>query len=259
MFTVLSVLCCVCCFVFKLNTYPDPPKASLRTGSTFDGLVSYVAAHGQVMHFVGWENVSALASKPQGIVRHSDGDLRSEIIGPSNLASCAHILLKRTAMWSHIWQLDPCLFGAGQGRLRLWGSSHFLRNLSMDKSSAHGILNSTMNQLAGVAPCDPELHLLPEDHELMQENRRMHALRALQKRGQDSDDSEGGVGLGNMNKLLMTGGVVARPQTSNAKVRNDDAYNWPAVHAQALAEMLDWVSEMFRFLAVVVCYGFYKF
>ena len=77
------------------------------------------------MEIFQWENVLTLANKAV------DKKNKKEV-GPSNLSSVCHILRTVSGMWTHVYRLDSQLFGSGQGRGRLWGSSFKLSSLKMD-------------------------------------------------------------------------------------------------------------------------------
>jgi hypothetical protein len=142
-------------------------KASLRTGSTFDGMVSYCQAHGQDLAFLGWENVSTLASPPVVKSRNSAGKLKVKVVGPSNASAAAHILKERCNMFTHIWLLSPLDFGSAQGRRRLWACSIHANKMSLDGSRAHELLDMFMNMIVGIVQNDPNLYLLPCSHSLV--------------------------------------------------------------------------------------------
>lgn len=133
----------------------QPLEGSLRTGGVFHGIASYLANND--VDVFQWENVLTLQNKAV------DKNTKKEI-GPSNLSSVAFILRSVAGMWTHVWRLDSLLFGSGQGRGRLWGSSFKLADLRMDENKAHTLLNELMAQFAGVEPTNPEDYLHPQSH-----------------------------------------------------------------------------------------------
>ena len=127
----------------------------MRTGGVFHGLAYYLARTN--VEIFQWENVLTLANKAV------DKKSKKEV-GPSNLSSVCHILRTVSGMWTHVYRLDSQLFGSGQGRGRLWGSSFKLSSLKMDEQNAHKLLDELMSFFVGVEGTDPEDFLHPQSH-----------------------------------------------------------------------------------------------
>eukprot|EP00438_Fugacium_kawagutii_P014006 Skav204081 [mRNA] locus=scaffold3129:117954:120142:+ [translate_table: standard] len=203
---------------------------SLRTGSVFRAISKYLSKNKKLKAFQ-FENVTALASKP--VTKNGSPG------GPSNLSAVCYILEKEANLWTHVWQLDSMNFGSGQQRHRLYGSSFPKDDLSMSLQSAHMLLDSMMNELAGVTPCHPEEYLLPPTDSEIRSQESITRVSSMSPDDFLAVSDEGGRSLC-ISTLFQTGGVV--PSAMNNKKRrcmtrptdsSPPGMKWVKAHAEA--------------------------
>eukprot|EP00435_Cladocopium_sp_Y103_P018355 s1729_g4.t1 len=147
-------------------------------------------------------------------------------------------------MWTHVFRLDSQLFGSGQGRGRLRGSSFKLASLKMDEENAHRLLDELMNFFLGVEGTDPGDYLHPQSHPEVQ--------RSLSKgkfMGQTRDDflvenENGDKGEDpdcrlSFEALFKSNGALPPDQGYSRKRQRTSAAEpaWIGKHAEAFAKL----------------------
>lgn len=140
---------------------------SLRTGSAFQGLLQYYAAHGSLLQLGFCENVSGLGDLPRDVAQDEDAaDMRS------NLDWCVRKLSVEGRMWCIVFGIDPAKsFQSKVSRFRYW-IPHIplvhIEGVSLVALEEKAV--STMNFVAGAFdPLEIDDLLLREDDALVLE------------------------------------------------------------------------------------------